>query len=640
MSVRHILGNRRNGLRKTGSGTMLIGCCLLFFIWPGFPLLESVLAPQAQAADEQHDDHAGHDHGEHGGHDEYKDDHAGHNHDKDEGSDDHDGHDEHAGHDHEQDNGIRLTPEIIEATGIQVRVAGPGTLGKRIKLIGEISVNENTFAHIVPAAAGVVREVAADIGEHVQAGDVLAILDSREVGEAALEHSHALTAYELSVADFERQEMITTNTHKMLEILSREDDPQTVAELVSGLKIGAAKADVLDALATRYLAQVSVAMAEKLFNYQQPIYDNTVKMLGLLESNSTAAEAQKKLAHLDIGEAKKEIIEALADVELARANFKRQEQLLQQEVGSAKAMQEARHDLDAALSTHDALFEQVRLNAEQVQLKAQREYLTAKQEEIAATTSYPALLEQVVFDADVALLNARQTHRLAEQQLKIAVDKLRVLGLSHDAVQKLAGSDQPITYLPVTAPFDGTITAKHISRGEWLGEDADAFTIADLRTVWVNLRLTQKDLRYVHLDQPVRVAARHVDATAAGKVTYLSPTIDKSTRTILARLEIDNASGDWRPGLFVVAEVDTGNAPAAVLVPKNAVQILEEQSVVFIANGQSFTPRPVTTGRSDKNYVELLSGLSPGQRYVAEGAFQLKAKITISGLGAHAGHGH
>ena len=77
MSVAHILGNRRNGLRKTGSGTMLTGCCLLFFIWPGFPLLESVLAPQAQAADEQHDDHAGHDHGEHGGHDAYKDDHAG-----------------------------------------------------------------------------------------------------------------------------------------------------------------------------------------------------------------------------------------------------------------------------------------------------------------------------------------------------------------------------------------------------------------------------------------------------------------------------------------------------------------------------------------------------------------------------------
>ena len=626
MSIAHILGKRRNGLRKTRSGTMLTGCCLLFFIWPGFPLLQSVLAPQAQAADERHDDHAGHDHGEHV------------EHDKDEGSDDHDGHDEHTGH--EQDGGIRLTPEIIEATGIRVRVAGPGILGKRIKLIGEISVNENTFAHIVPAAAGVVREVAADIGEHVQAGDVPAILDSREVGEAALEHSDALTAYELSVADFERQEMITTNTHKMLEILSHEDDPQTVAELVSGLKIGAAKADVLDALTTRDLAQVSVAMAEKLFNYQQPIYDNTVKMLELLESNSTAAEAQKTLEHLDIGKAKKEIIEALADVELARASFKRQEQLLQQEVGSAKAMQEARHDLDAAASTHDALFEQVRLNAEQAHLEAQREYLTAKQEAIAATTSYPALLEQVVFDADVALLNARQTHGLAEQQLKIAVDKLLVLGLSHDAVQKLAGSDQPITYLPVTAPFDGTITAKHISRGEWLSEDADAFTIADLRTVWVNLSLTQKDLMYVRLGQPVRVAARHVGAAAAGKVTYLSPTIDESTRTALARLEIDNTSGDWRPGLFVVAEVDAGDAAAAVLVPKNAVQILEEQAVVFIANDESFTPRPVTTGRSDKNYVELLSGLSPGQRYVAEGAFQLKAKITISGLGSHAGHGH
>ena len=506
--------------------------------------------------------------------------------------------------------------------------------------MGEISINENMAAHIVPPAAGVVREVRANFGDQVEFGQILAVLDSREVGEAVMERSDALTVHELALADFERQELITTNTHTMLKVLAESDDSRKVAEAVQDLRIGSAKADLLEALTAKEMAQVAVTMAEKLFNYQKPIYANTITMLSLLDGNLTATEARKALGEVNIGVAKKEIIEALADVELATSSFTRQKRLLEQEVGSVKAMQEMQRDLDASVSSYEALLEQVRLDAEQAYLEAEQVYMTAKQEATAANATYPALLEQVVFDADAALLNTEQALHLVKQQLKIVEDKLKVLGLSHDDIQKLIDSqDERITYLPITAPFNGAIVEKHITVGELLGDDAGAFTIADLSTVWVNLGVKQKDLPYIRVGQPVRITADG-GTRATGKIAYLSPIIDEHTRTALARLALKNRDNSWRPGLFVTAHIDAGDTPVAVLVPKDALQTIEGETIVFLKTGNGFKQAPVTPGRSDATHVEILSGLSAGQRYVAEGAFEIKAKIITSGLDPHAGHGH
>jgi len=75
-------------------------------------------------------------------------------------------------------------------------------------------------------------------------------------------------------------------------------------------------------------------------------------------------------------------------------------------------------------------------------------------------------------------------------------------------------------------------------------------------------------------------------------------------------------------------------------VPKNAVQTVEGESVVFVPVGTVFEPVPVTLGRTDRERVEITAGLAPGTPYVIRGAFALKAKLVTSGLDPHAGHGH
>ena len=176
--------------------------------------------------------------------------------------------------------------------------------------------------------------------------------------------------------------------------------------------------------------------------------------------------------------------------------------------------------------------------------------------------------------------------------------------------------------------------------GEVLSNDAPVFTVADLSTVWVDLSVYQKDLPHVRKGQAVHIAPGKGTLPVEGKIAFVSPIVDSRTRTARARIILANPGGVYRPGLFVTADVDVSAVSVPVLVPKAAVQRIEGRNVVFVPTEDGLAGRPVGLGRSSRTHVEIVEGLRAGQKYVAGGAFQLKAKIVTSGLGAHAGHGH
>ena len=95
-----------------------------------------------------------------------------------------------------------------------------------------------------------------------------------------------------------------------------------------------------------------------------------------------------------------------------------------------------------------------------------------------------------------------------------------------------------------------------------------------------------------------------------------------------------------RPGLFVTAAVAIDSVQAEVIVPKNAVQTIDGKKCVFTKDAHGFEPIFVNLGQSDSDFVQITSGLTPGQQYVTKGAFELKSIIATSTLDSHAGHGH
>ena len=155
--------------------------------------------------------------------------------------------------------------------------------------------------------------------------------------------------------------------------------------------------------------------------------------------------------------------------------------------------------------------------------------------------------------------------------------------------------------------------------------------IADLTTVLARVTVYAKDLRFVHVGQEVNVKSDVLGMEVAGKVTYLGPLLGTDTRTATAHVAINNPDGLWRPGVFVTVRLVQEEFTASVAVRSEAIQRIRDWDVVFIQDGNLYEARPLEFGRRDEEWVEVLAGLSAGQRYVSKNSFLIKADILKSG---------
>ncbi len=268
-------------------------------------------------------------------------------------------------------------------------------------------------------------------------------------------------------------------------------------------------------------------------------------------------------------------------------------------------------------------------------------YLTAAEQATLAQSTFnrEADLRKKKITSEQEYLQAKQERAAARIAKRAAAQKLRALGFSSQEIARLPKqSSATFTHYAITAPFDGTIIERHISLGEVLQDDAAAFVVADLSTVWVDLRVYPKDLPFVRVGQKAVISAGEGIPDVERPIAYVGPVIGEQTRTALARVILPNPDGFWRPGLFVNASVDVDNREVSFLVPKTALQTVEDQPAVFIETPEGFVPQPVTLGRKNGTYIEVMSGLTPGQRYVTRGAFTLKAQLAKGSFGD--GHNH
>ncbi len=205
----------------------------------------------------------------------------------------------------------------------------------------------------------------------------------------------------------------------------------------------------------------------------------------------------------------------------------------------------------------------------------------------------------------------------------------------------LIQNNETLSTYEVKALLPGTIISKHITVGEVVKEDNEIYVIADLSTVWIYLDVYSKDEPYLKVGQIMTIEAIGSKLKTEGKISYISPIYNKKTRTLTARIVLPNYNGRWRPGGFVKGYKYTTISKAVLIIPKDAVQIVEQKQVVFIpVTKNSFKPVPVIIGDSDEKFVHIKSGLKLGDRIVSQGAFELKAHMVTSSMGGHAGHGH
>jgi cobalt-zinc-cadmium efflux system membrane fusion protein len=196
---------------------------------------------------------------------------------------------------------------------------------------------------------------------------------------------------------------------------------------------------------------------------------------------------------------------------------------------------------------------------------------------------------------------------------------------SGDVLAVIESSDSLAPY-EIRTLIDGIVLAKHLTRGEAVDREQQAFVVADLSTVWVDLSVYQRDLARIAVGQRVRIRAASDGPDAEGTISYLTPALDRVTRTATARVVLDNPGRKFLPGMLVSARtLDT--AEAALAVPRDAVQSLDGRPSVFVETPEGFAAREITLGREGESRAEVLSGLAPGERIAVTNTFLLKAEL-------------
>ena len=155
----------------------------------------------------------------------------------------------------------------------------------------------------------------------------------------------------------------------------------------------------------------------------------------------------------------------------------------------------------------------------------------------------------------------------------------------------------------------GTVIQKHITLGEVRDLSTDAFIVADLSTVWVDMNIYQKDIGRIREGQTARIIAPHDLGTATNKISYVGPSVSESTRTGLARVVLPNPDRKWLPGLFITGHVVVESKEYPLVVPLTAIQKVEGTEVVFVKDGDEFKPVPVKLGARNATHAEVLAGL-------------------------------
>ncbi len=261
-------------------------------------------------------------------------------------------------------------------------------------------------------------------------------------------------------------------------------------------------------------------------------------------------------------------------------------------------------------------------------LATQQEYLLAlKAKEIMSHSS----MESMRGDSDTLVQAARR--------------RLELWDLSEGQIQAVERNRKPSATITLYAPASGYVIARNAYDKQKVTPETELFTVADLSRVWVMAGIFEADIPLISMGQPARVLLAFPSTrTFPAKVDYIQPSLDPATRTLQVRLTLDNPHTLLKPEMFVNVEFAVG-AARRLMVPASAVLDSGLARTVFVDRGDGyFEPRRVQTGERTDDKVEIVSGLSAGERIVVSGTFMVDSesqlKAAMAGMKRDDQHSH
>jgi multidrug efflux pump subunit AcrA (membrane-fusion protein) len=260
-------------------------------------------------------------------------------------------------------------------------------------------------------------------------------------------------------------------------------------------------------------------------------------------------------------------------------------------------------------------------------------------------------------DLVVTVQNLLDARRSANQELeRNARERLGLWGIDNEQVEDILKTGRPITQVTIRSPISGHVIRKYQVEGEYVEEGARLYDVADLSTVWIQAQVYEQDLPFIKEGMPVRAkTAAFPNREFAGRVAFVQPHLDQASRTVTARLDIDNPQHELRPGMYATVKFQVSPAQLDLLPPdasekehkaleSGQVLAVPESSVIDTGNrkivyrqtspgvfeGIEVRLGPRMVDSKGQTYFPIIRGAREGDQIVTAGSFLIDAETRLN----------
>lgn len=492
------------------------------------------------------------------------------------------------------------------AKPVEVIKARRGEIRQELKLSGTIEANSNVT--VFPEIAGKVIVMRVDEGIRVRKGDTLAII----------EHETLKLQLRQAEAAYQAAETAHDQAKKLAKVRVDSQVAQARAQLAGA---ETSLQQVLDLAQMRTMSQTEQAEAS----------------LHSLQAN--LEKIKRGARDEDRNQAQASVNQADANLANAKSNFNRMKRLFETGAISAQSFESSQTQLDVANAQYDVAVEQMRLiengaREEDIRsMEAQVEGAEAllkvarAQAETKSWEKDKALAESQVEAAKAALASAKalETAKSWEAEI-IAVETAMI-----QAKATLDLANVRLDDATISAPISGTVSNRYLDLGGMATPSAPIFDIVDMDTVKAVISVIESDLNKLDPNGQGRVQVDALSDPVVGKVSFISPTLEPSSRSARVEFTIDNATMKLKPGMFAKVTITVAVHENAILIPRSAV--IEDSArnarSVFVVDDGFSERRQVEFGLSQGPIIEIATGISDAEQVVVAGQHSLKDGETV-----------
>lgn len=245
------------------------------------------------------------------------------------------------------------------------------------------------------------------------------------------------------------------------------------------------------------------------------------------------------------------------------------------------------------------------------------ELYAAQQEYLIARTNRDAMHEAGDATRSDALMRASET-------------KLKLWGLGEDQLRAIVAKGEPIERVPFRSPASGVVMEKSVVDGDAITAGQRLFRIADLDQIWVEADVYEADLGRIAKGQPATVTLTYLPGrTFEGKVAFVYPYLDPTSRTGRVRIALPNKGVELKPDMFATVTFDLPLGDR-IQIPSSSVVYTGPRRLVFVDLGDGrLRPQEITIGARSGELVEVLSGVNEGDSIVTSGNFLVAAESRV-----------